>query len=44
MTTTDHTKVLKQLQVKPGKLAKHAKYSVPKKRTGSALDKKSKRC
>ena len=44
MTTTDHTKVLKQLQNKPGKMAKHAKYSVPKKRKGGALDKKCKRC
>ena len=44
MTTTDHTKVLKQLQNKPGKLLKHAKYSVPKDRTGGALKKKCKRC
>jgi small subunit ribosomal protein S14 len=44
MTTTDHTKVLKQLQSKPGKLAKHTKYSVPKIRTGGALNKKCKRC
>jgi len=44
MTTTDHTKVLKQLQNKPGKLAKYKKYSVPKTRKGSVLDKKCKRC
>lgn len=44
MTTTDHTKVLKQLQNKPGKLAKHSKYSVPKKRVGGALNKKCSRC
>ncbi len=44
MTTTDHTKVIKQLQSKPGKMAKHAKYSVPKQRKGGALNKKCKRC
>ena len=44
MTTTDHTKVLKQLQNKPGKLAKHTKYSVPRDRTGGALKKKCRRC
>lgn len=44
MTYTDHTKVLVQLQNKPGKLAKHAKYSVPKKRVGGALNKKCSRC
>ena len=44
MTTTDHTKVYKQLQNKPGKMAKHEKYSVPKKRVGGALNKKCIRC
>jgi len=44
MTTTDHTKVMKQLQNKPGKKLKHAKYSVPKSRTGSVASKKCKRC
>jgi small subunit ribosomal protein S14 len=44
MTTTDHTKVIKQLKGKPGKMAKYSKYSVPKTRTGSALNKKCKRC
>ena len=44
MTTTDHTKVLKQIQDKPGKHAKYLKYSVPKARTGGALNKKCKRC
>jgi small subunit ribosomal protein S14 len=44
MTTTDYTKVMKQLQGKPGKKAKHAKYSVPKNRAGGALNKKCKRC
>lgn len=44
MTTTDHTKVIKQLQNKPGKMAKHTKYSVPKQRTGSIHGKKCKRC
>jgi small subunit ribosomal protein S14 len=44
MTTTDYTKVLKQLQDKPGKLAKHSKNSVPKKRKGGKLNKKCVRC
>lgn len=44
MTTTDYTKVMKQLQDKPGAKAKHAKYSIPKQRTGSAIDRKCKRC
>ncbi len=44
MTYTDHKKVLSQLENKPGKLAKHAKYSVPKKRKGGALNKKCSRC
>lgn len=44
MTTTEHTKVLKQLQIKPGKLAKWKKYSVPKDRVGGALKKKCVRC
>lgn len=44
MTTTDYTKVLKQLQDKPGKLSKHAKYSVPKNRKGGVLNKKCVRC
>ena len=44
MTYTDNSKVLKQLQNKPGKLARHAKYSVPKTRTGGALSKKCRRC
>jgi small subunit ribosomal protein S14 len=44
MTTTDYTKVMKQLQDKPGKKAKHAKYSVPKQRAGSILNRKCKRC
>jgi small subunit ribosomal protein S14 len=44
MTTTDYTKVMKQLQDKPGKKLKHAKYSVPKQRTGGAINRKCKRC
>jgi small subunit ribosomal protein S14 len=44
MTTTDYTKVMKQLQDKPGKKLKHAKYSIPKQRTGRALGRKCKRC
>lgn len=30
MTTSDHTKVLKQLEGKPGKITKYRKYNVPK--------------
>lgn len=44
MTYTDHTKVLKQIEHKPGTLAKYKKYSVPKKRVGGALNKKCSRC
>lgn len=44
MTYTDHTKVLKQLSGKPGKLAKYNKYSVPKTRKGGILGKKCTRC
>lgn len=44
MTYTDHTKVLKQLQSKPGKLAKWKKYSVPRARPQGALLKKCVRC
>jgi small subunit ribosomal protein S14 len=44
MTTTDHTKVLKQLVSKPGKLAKYSKYSVPRNRKNSVLQKKCVRC
>lgn len=32
MTTTNHTKVLKQIKDKPGKYAKYLKNSVPKTR------------
>ncbi|MCF7871822.1 30S ribosomal protein S14 [Candidatus Woesearchaeota archaeon] len=32
MTQADHTKVLKQIQKKPGKYAKYKKYSIPKER------------
>ena len=44
MTTTDHTKTLKQLINKPGKLAKYKKYSVPRDRPQGALKKKCVRC
>lgn len=44
MTTTDHTKVLKQIGKKPGKLAKYEKNSVPKTRKNGALSKKCRLC
>ena len=44
MTTTDHSKVLQQIQGKPGKMAKYKKYSIPKDRPQSDLKKKCVRC
>ena len=44
MTTTDHTKTLKQLINKPGKLARYKKYSVPRSRPQGAQHKKCVRC
>ena len=41
MTQSSHTKVLKQLESKPGKLAKWKKHNVPKVRTSG---KKAKQC
>jgi len=44
MTTSDYTKVFKQLKVKPAKLAKYIKHNAPKKRTSGDILKKCKRC
>lgn len=44
MTTTDHTKVLKQIANKPGKMAKYKKYNIPRSRKHGALTKKCSRC
>ncbi|MFA5797876.1 MAG: 30S ribosomal protein S14 [Candidatus Woesearchaeota archaeon] len=44
MTTTDHTKTLKQIQNKPGTMAKYRKYNVPKTRPNSELNHKCVRC
>ena len=44
MTTTHHTKVLKQIRVKPGKHAKYLKHSVPKARAFGASTKQCRNC
>jgi small subunit ribosomal protein S14 len=44
MTTTDHTKVLKQLQNKPAKLIKHRKFNTPRKRSNGEQLHKCRRC
>lgn len=44
MTTSNHTKVLKQLSNKPGKLKKYEKYNVAKKRTQGESTKTCKIC
>jgi small subunit ribosomal protein S14 len=44
MTTSDHTKVLKQIGNKPGKVAKYKKYNVPKDRKQGESTKKCKLC
>jgi ribosomal protein S14 len=44
MTTTDHTKVLKQLKNKPGKLIKHKKYNTPRDRKHGDMKHKCRRC
>jgi ribosomal protein S14 len=41
MTTSDHTKVLNQLSVKPGKYQKYLKHNVPKDR---AFGESTKKC
>lgn len=44
MTTSDHTKVLKQIRHKPGKYKKYLKNSVPKERKFGESTKKCVRC
>jgi len=44
MTTSDHTKVLKQIGGKPGKLKKYQKHSTPKERKFGQSTKKCVRC
>ncbi len=44
MTTSDHTKVLKQIGDKPGKYAKYLKNSVPRERKFGETTKKCARC
>ncbi len=44
MTTTHHTKVLKQIRHKPGKYAKYKKHNVPKERKYCALLRRCKQC
>ena len=44
MTTSDHSKVYKQLKVKPAKLAKYIKHNKPLDRKNGALSKKCKKC
>jgi small subunit ribosomal protein S14 len=44
MTTSDHSKVLKQIAQKPGKMAKYKKYNVPKARTQGEMAKKCRTC
>jgi ribosomal protein S14 len=44
MTTSHHTKVLKQIGKKPGKFAKYKKHNVPKDREFGANTKRCKHC
>lgn len=44
MTTSDHTKVVKQLENKPGKMAKYKKYSVPKQKGKKPFGAHTKKC
>lgn len=44
MTTSDHTKVLKQIGHKPAKMKKYAKYNVPKERKHGETTKKCRIC
>jgi len=44
MTTSDHRKIMKQLEVKPIKLKKFIKHNEPKKRTCGQALKKCKLC
>lgn len=44
MTTSHHTKVLKQIGEKPGKYAKYLKHNVPKERKFGANTKRCSHC
>lgn len=44
MTTSNYSKVFKQLKVKPAKLAKYVKHNAPKKRTCGDMHRKCRRC
>jgi len=44
MTTSDHTKVVKQLEGKPGKMAKYKKHNVPRARKHGESLHKCRRC
>jgi small subunit ribosomal protein S14 len=44
MTTSDHTKVLKQIGKKPGKYAKYLKHNTPRPRKDGAMTRKCIRC
>jgi len=44
MTTSDHTKVLKQIGKKPGKYQKYLKYNTPRERTFGESTKKCDVC
>lgn len=44
MTSKNHTKMFKQLKVKPAKLQKFKKHNEPQKRTFGRGSKKCKRC
>ena len=44
MTTSDYTKVFKQLEVKPAKLEKYKKHNAPKNRSCGKSKVKCRRC
>jgi len=44
MTTSDHTKMLKQIGIKPGKYQKYLKHNVPRDRKFGQSTKKCKLC
>lgn len=44
MTTSDHTKVLKQIQQKEGKYKKYLKHNVPRTRKHGEMQHKCRRC
>lgn len=44
MTTSTHTKMLKQIGEKPGKMAKYEKYNKPKERKHGEMTKKCRLC